>query len=135
MLVDILGQLTGGTLTQKKLAVSVGAHDMRAAIEVMGKFGLGTQTMITDDDENVLPGVLVLPPLQMERVQARQQRRLAAEEMPVGENGLIYAEEDLTMCDRESTDLALKPVGETVAPALVEIIKKRRKARENASKR
>ena len=55
---------------------------MRAAIEVMGKFGLGTQTVITDDDENVLPGVLVLPPLEMERVQgeaagahARQRRR------------------------------------------------------------
>jgi hypothetical protein len=131
MLVDIFGRITGGTLTQKKLAVSVGAHDMRAAIEVLGKFGLGTQTVITDDEENVVPGVLVLPPLQMERVQARQQRRLAAEEEAVAEDGLVYVEEDLTVRDRKSTDFSTDGIAETVSPAFVEIIKKQRESRDD----
>jgi hypothetical protein len=130
MLIDIFARITGGTLTRKQLAVSVGAHDMRAAIEVMGKFGLGTQTVITDDEENVLPGVLVLPPLEMERVQERQQRRLAAEEDTLGEDGLIYVEEDLTSRDRESAELAPEQAVERVPPGMVEIIRKRRALRD-----
>lgn len=125
MLVDIFTRITGGTLTRKELAVTVGAHDIRAAIEVMGKFGLGTQTVITDDEENVLPGVLVLPPLEMERVQARHRRQLAAEETVVGEDGLIYVEEDLTMRNREIGELAPE-AAETVPPGVVEIIRQRR---------
>lgn len=133
MLIEIFARITGGKLTQREFAVSVGVADMRAAIEVMGKFGLGTQTVVTDEEGHALPGVVVLPPLEMERVQATQRSRMLGngEEIVVEDGGLIYVEEDITISEAEGEDKAPGPVVETVSPAVVEVIKRRRKLNGN----
>lgn len=106
MLIDIFAGITGGTLTRKQFAVSVGVSDMRAAIEIMAKYGLGTQNIATDDEGTALPGVMVLPPLEIERVQAKQRARILAsgDEIAVEDSGLIYVEEDLTVRGQEDSD-------------------------------
>lgn len=133
MLIEIFSRITGGTLTQKEFAVSVGVADMRAAIDVMGKYGLGTQTVVTDEEGFAVPGVLVLPPLEMERVQAKQRARMlsSGDEIVVEDADLIYVEEDVHVADQEQKDVAPGPLVETVPPAVVEVIKRRRKTNGN----
>jgi hypothetical protein len=106
MLIDIFVAITGGTLTRKQFAVSVGVADMRAAIEIMAKYGLGTQNIATDEEGMALPGVMVLPPLEIERVQAKQRARILAsdDEIVVEDTDLIYVEEDLTVRGQEDSD-------------------------------
>jgi len=128
MLIEIFHRITGGKMTRAELAVAVGVADMRAAIDVMGKYGLGTQTVVTDEEGHALPGVVVLPPLEMERVQASQRRKmLSSGEEIIVEDGLTYVEEDVHVAEQAQEDKAPGPVVETVSPAVVEVIKARRK--------
>lgn len=130
MLIEVFTRLTGGKMTRATLAVEVGVSDIAKAIDIMGKYGLGTQNVMTDEEGNALPGVVVLPPLEMERVQASQRaRRLSSgEEIIVEDGGLTYVEEDVTVGEEAAIgDKAPGPVVETVNPAVVEVIKARRK--------
>ena len=129
LLIEVFTHLTGGSMTQKTLAVAIGVGDMIRAIDTMGKYGLGTQTVVTDEEGHALPGIVVLPELDMQRVQATQRaKRLSSgEEIVVEDGGLIYVEEDLTVTEEKGVgDQAPGPVVETVDPKVVEVIRKRR---------
>jgi hypothetical protein len=135
--IDAMKKLTGGVLTKKEIAVSVGVADQRYAMELLLRYGLGTQTQLTDEEGNsMLPGVLALPELDivnLQRVQREQMERANARaeagETVIEEDELEYITEDITTTtEGEDTDQPPIVTFDTVDPALVAMIKDHRNA-------
>ncbi len=136
-LIDTFSELTGGGLSVREIALQVSAAQQLQAYEIAAKYGLGTQVGAVDEEGNsVMPGMVVMPPLEIEGVRHRQAMRVLASgrvEVPVSEDvqemeGFSYVIEDIetTAGMPEADYIPPPPVEETVNPAVVEIIKRRR---------
>lgn len=136
LLIECMREITGGKLTMRQIAINIGVQGQQFAMELAMRYGLGTQMSNVDEEGNVLPGVVYLPPPEIHRrFSAQQERQLEAGNVVVDAE-FEYVEEDLTAVERghqEDRDDP-GPVEETVHPAVVELVKRRRKRNGNGEK-
>ncbi len=135
MLIDIFRELTGGQVSMRTIAMNVGVVGQQAAVQMALQFGLGQQTGLVDDEGNTMPGVVVMPELEMHQMTQAHRAKLlvAGEDEPAEDAEFEYVIEEVnaTVDARPGEAEAPPPVEERVNPAVVEIIKMRRNRRED----
>lgn len=134
VLIQTFADMMLGKRTTKEIAVTVAPQVSLAAIDTMFKYGLGTQTVITDDEGNSLPGIVAIPQLELTGIQEQQRRILAGEglETVEGDDGLMYVIEDATqLSTTEAPDQPPPPLEERIDPRVVEVIRRRRANNQN----
>ncbi len=137
LLINCMRELTGDGLSLREIAVKVGVRAQQAAWEMAAQYGLGSQQANVDDEGHTLPGVVTLPaPEVHRRFTEQQQKQLAAGEVIVDAE-YEFVEEDLTAIERGHTEKNDDPgpVVETVHPAIVELVKRRRQLNNNGDKK
>lgn len=130
LLIDTFRTITGGKLTLRQIAINVGAQQQSIALELAMKYGLGSQQSLVDDEGNTVPGVVYLPPPDIQRSieehNARQARALVAgPEAAEDVEYEIVVEDVMTEQARaaKGEEQKIEPVEERVNPALVELVR------------
>jgi hypothetical protein len=136
LLISCMKEITGGKLSLRQLAISIGVNGQQQAMEMAMRYGLGMQQANVDDEGNTLPGVVLMPPIEIHRQVEEQKARLKAAgdfSGQIVDAEFEFVEEDLTAIEQGYTEKNDDPgpVVETVHPAIVELVKRRRKQQSN----
>lgn len=118
------------TMVGKVVKVPASPAVQVRALDSLKLLGVPQQLGLADEEGNTVPGVLVMPPLELEAT-----RDIAHGAMRGGTSGLEYVEEDEAHEEGINADTAPAPIENTVHPTLVRRVRARHATAQQAKQK